>query len=77
MGYTVSTGQSASTGSTFRQNNTSATYQLYDSNGAITPAGSTSMNYTAVDQASANKVFSIAPFTSTGTTGAAFLLTMI
>lgn len=36
-------GQSASTGSTFKQNNTSVAYQLYDSNAALTPAGNYGM----------------------------------
>lgn len=57
--------QTASTGSTFRQNNTSGAYQLYDSNAAITPAGSTSMSWTQADStASCTAMISIAPFTT-------------
>ena len=63
MGNTSSSGtQTASTGSTFRRNNTSVLFQLYDSNGAITPAGSTSMSYiSGVNEASGNIMVSFAP----------------
>lgn len=63
---------SASTGSTLRAD-TAGYIQLYDSNAAKTPAGSTSMVVTQSNQATATQMISIAPVETYGITQSADL----
>lgn len=62
---------SAGTGTTLRAN-TNGYIQLYDSNGAVTPAGSTSLQTTQTSQESAAIIVSIAPAVASSTDTSAF-----
>lgn len=64
-------------GTTSRVNPFSSTFQIFDSNGPITPAGSTSLSFTTLTGITSFIMVSFAPFVTNVTTNPAFLTNLM